>query len=320
MKKIFEIFTMVALLIWGAVFIYFYFSGRVEAYLSPSFRVFVPIAGAGMILLGAFNLITVNKMTGVCVHDHAGGDSDHENHHHDHDHHHHDHDHGDEEHHHHEEATASSLAFALLVLLVPVLTAAKFSPDRFSSDYTRKWAEIETDMQKMRQRKAAEERRQQIAENGGNPHAESGDSNEGDEWGEFTLEDLKKMVPQTDSGDFLLDIAQIFYTAGDEELMGVMEGISVEADAQVIEDTMDGAPSNRLRAYRLLIECCAADARPVSIPIDFTEAVPEYKDMGWYKLIGRLHFSKGEDFEYTPILQIKTFEEIPEPDDWMSRF
>lgn len=340
MKKVFEILSMVTLIIWGSVFFYFFFSGRVDSYLTETFRMWVPIAGGGMIVLGLLNLIFINRNTGACAHDHHHGDHSHCDH--DHDHGHHDHDHSDcdhdhkhdetcdhghhhhdehDHHHEHEDATASSLAFALVVLLVPVLTAAKYSPDSFSGGYTKKWLEIEDDMRKLRQRKMAES--QQIA-SGENPYSDPNGTGEGTEdseggeaWGEFTLDDLKKMVPQTSKGDFLLDVPQIYYTAGDQELMAVMEGISVETVAQVIEDTVDESSENRLRAYRLMIDCCAADARPVSIPIDFTEALPEYEEMGWYKLIGRLHFDKNDDYEYVPMLQIKSFEETPEPANWM---
>ena len=229
------------------------------------------------------------KSTGVCSHDHAHGDHDH----HDCDHEHH-HDHDDEhvhEPHFHDESTASSLAFALLILLVPLLMATKFSQDRYSVAYVKKWDEIEREMKTLRHKKKANKAKaQQIAANenpyanpngtagngdskgsngngdsDGNSENESANSGGGEEWGEFTLADLKKMVPQTSEGDFLLDIPQIFYTAGDEELMRVMEGISIKTKAQIIEETAENAPSNRLRAYRLLIECCAADARPLSI-------------------------------------------------------
>lgn len=340
MKKIFEILSMVTLLVWGGVFLYFYASHRVDDYLSASFRIWVPIAGVGMIILGVLNLINANRDTGACSHDHAHGDHsacdhdhDHEHHHHDHehgeacdhgktcDHDHHDHDHGHD--HNHEDATASSLAFALIVLLVPLLTASKYSQDSFSGDYTRKWAEIEDDMRKLRQKKAAIAAKA-VASAEANPYADPDGSkaaeaeNKGEAWGEFTIEDLKKMVPQTSAGDFLLDVPQIYYTAGDQELMKVMEGISIETVAQVIEDTVEGSPPNRLRAYRLLIECCAADARPLSIPIDFAETAPEHEEMGWYKLIGRLHFHESNDHEYTPLLQIKSFEPTPEPADWMA--
>jgi hypothetical protein len=345
MKRIFEILSMVTLLVWGAMFLYFFFSGRINDLLTENFRPWVLLAGLALLGLGLFNLINHDKSTGACSHDHTHGDHthcehdhdhtycdhdhghhpskecDHEHHHHDHDHSHpHDHDHSHP--HDHDDYSASSLAFALAVLLVPLLTAAKFSDEKFSKEYTQKWVEIEHQMQRLRQRQAADNQKATTTSTA-NPYTAPGGTtaNTGQKadpaWGEFTLADLKKMVPQTSAGDFLLDVPQIYYTAGDQELMKVMEGISVDTTAQIIEDTVENAPAKRLRAYRLLIDCCAADARPLSIPIDFAEALPEYKEMGWYKLVGRLHFHKSADSEYTPILQIKNFQTTPEPPDWM---
>ena len=133
-------------------------------------------------------------------------------------------------------------------------------------------------------------------------------------WETFTLEDLKQMVPQSDAGDFLLDVPQIFYTAGDKELMAVMEDIPVETTAQLMEETLNNPDNTRLKAFRLFIECCAADARPLSIPIDFGKAPPEYTEMGWYKIFGKLHYS-NEDGEILPILKVDKVVETIEPTD-----
>lgn len=135
-----------------------------------------------------------------------------------------------------------------------------------------------------------------------------------DDWGTFTLEDLKNMVPQNDAGEFLLDVPQIFYTAGDRELMQVMEGIPVETTAQLMEETLNNAEGNRLKAFRLFIECCAADARPLSIPVEFADSLPDYTEMGWYKLFGKLHYVE-EDDGILPIIKIEKIEKTAEPMD-----
>ncbi len=385
MKKFLEILSVIALLVWGGVFIWFYTSGRIETYLDPSFRIFALLAGIGMIVLALFNFMTRNRAAGACHHEHAHGDAcdhdhgEHDHHHddcgHDHSHEEHHHDHGNEDssghdHDHDHEGTTTSIAFSLLVLLIPLLMAARYSDDRFSLGYLNKWAKIEHKMQQM---KIAKERGNSESpvpsgskEN--NPYANPvkaedpvagkttdksdtppepvkavTDSNNkmvakadtppvtkdktapedkpasGDkqaEWDEFTLEDLKKMVPQSSEGNFLLDVPQIFYTAGDDELMKVMEGIPVETIAQVMPETENNPKKTRLRAFRLFIECCAADARPLSIPIEFGKVPPEYKEMGWYKILGKLHFSREND-EIVPLLNIEKIEATIEPMDGM---
>lgn len=280
-----------------------------------------------------------------CDHDHSHA-HDHAC---DHDHHHaHDHSPAPAAAHHHHEESTSGVVFALFVLLVPILVATGYSQDRFSGEYLAKWGKIERQMMQMRiTRNRADEAalsqvgstsnpytREGIETGGSYPGAEPAAPTEsadtppdpnasseskagekaGESWGAFTIEDLKKMVPQSEAGDFLLDVPQIFYTAGDRELMEVMEGIPVEATAQLMEETLNNPDKTRLKAFRLFIECCAADARPLSIPVDFGKAPPEYTEMGWYKLYGKLHYSH-ENGEIVPMIKIDRIVETTEPTD-----
>lgn len=238
--------------------------------------------------------------------------------------------------HNHEETTGGTI-FSLIILLVPILVATGYSKDQFSGEYLAKWGKIERQMLQMRiARGRSDETLSQVGSTSNpytregieagesypgaetsdtppDPAAASGDK-AGESWGAFTIEDLKKMVPQSEAGDFLLDVPQIFYTAGDRELMEVMEGIPVEATAQLMEETLNNPDKTRLKAFRLFIECCAADARPLSIPVDFGEAPPEYTEMGWYKLFGKLHYSH-ENGEIIPMIKIERIEATSEPTD-----
>ncbi len=360
MKKILQILSILTLLTWGGVFLYFYVTGRVEKHLDPSFRIYALLSGVGMLLVGGFNFINRNRALDLCTHDHAHGEPcDHDHHHHshddahDHEHHDcgHDHDHGEScdhphehehehehnhggGHHHHEEST-SGVIFSLLVLLVPFLFATGYSKDQFSSEYLAKWGKIERQMLQMRiaERNAARPPSISSVDPSANPYTsdsvagetpgegdtppdrETAEAKTGDpSWSTFTLEDLKQMVPQSDTGDFLLDVPQIFYTAGDRELMEVMEGIPVETTAQLMEETLNNPNNMRLKAFRLFIECCAADARPLSIPIDFGAAPPDYTEMGWYRIYGQLHYVQ-EGGEMLPIIRVKSVEETAEPMD-----
>ncbi len=36
--------------------------------------------------------------------------------------------------------------------------------------------------------------------------------------------------------------------------------------------------------------CCAADARPVSLPVVFEGPAPALQEMGWFKLTGKLDY------------------------------
>ena len=366
MKKFLQFLTIATLLAWGAIFLYFYVTGRVEKHLDPSFRIYALLAGIGMALLGAFNLINRNRAIGLCTHDHAHGDEcDHDHHDLDHEsdhdhvhgrapnHQHASHNHGHEPtpvldqhhsekhldqpgtHHHHHDDSPSTILFSIIVLLGPLLFATGYSKDQFSSQYLATWSKIERQMMQMRIDKARAARPptvntvdssvdpnanpytsdsvgKTVTDADTTPDGSTDDSN--DSWGTFTLDDLKQMVPQNEAGDFQLDVPQIFYTAGDKELMDVMEGIPIETSAQLMEETLNNPNGHRLKAFRLFIECCAADARPLSIPIDFGEAPPEYIEMGWYRLYGKLHYVE-EEGELLPVLRMERFEETSEPMD-----
>ncbi|MCB1077094.1 MAG: DUF1980 domain-containing protein [Verrucomicrobiae bacterium] len=267
--------------------------------------------------------------------------------HHEHDHDHgccgHDHDHGHDsgvahEHEHNHEQTTSGLVTAILILSVPLMMAAHFSQDKFSSDYVSKWGKITTEIHQLeiaRKREAAAKTTSpEVAVAQPNPDAtpaadpnapaasaadtppDASGSNGGAEWGSFTMADLERMVPKNEAGNFMLDVPQIFYTAGDEELMKVMEGIPVETTAQVMEEKTNNAAGKRLKLFRLFVECCAADARPLSIPIEFASAAPKYEEMGWVKVIGKIHYAT-EDGNVVPLIQVQSMEATAEPMDMM---
>lgn len=359
--------AITALLVWGGVFVYFHLTGRIDKHIDVNFRTWALVAGMGLVVLGLFNLATARQTESCCGHDHSDGHS--HDHDHDHDHQHgdccgHDHDHShshsghapepEHEHHHHHGPAASSLVAAVLILTVPLLSAAHFSPDKFSGPYIAKWDKIEQQMRQMRiaERRAAAGAPKQPAtppspagDTAGavtksattaavtpadTPPSTPGDTKTADtppgdkknaepeaKWSEFTMADLERMVPKNEAGNFLLDVPQIFYTAGDEELMKVMEGIPIETTAQVMEETLNNPKGTRLKLFRLFVECCAADARPLSVPIEFGKTPPKYESMGWVKIVGKLHYSHETDGAILPVIQVQTMEATAEPVDMM---
>lgn len=134
--------------------------------------------------------------------------------------------------------------------------------------------------------------------------------------GAFTLADLKAQVPQNKEGHFLLEVAEIYYTANDKEVQGVLAGQMVEVTAQVLPEKLNNAEGRRLRIFRLLMQCCAADARPFSIPVEFENKAPEFKDMTWVKVKGRMTY-KSEGGQTVPVLLVTAMTESAEPDNKM---
>ncbi len=104
-----RVFFSLAVLLWAAVILYFYQSGRIVKYLAPDFREIALAGGLGLAVLGLFNLLTAHRK-GDCGHDHGEGEK-------------HDHD--------HEDRDMSPLA-SLILMTLPVGFSAAWTQDSFS--------------------------------------------------------------------------------------------------------------------------------------------------------------------------------------------
>jgi hypothetical protein len=135
-------------------------------------------------------------------------------------------------------------------------------------------------------------------------------------YGTFTLEDLKKQVPQSKEGNFILEVPELYYTGGDVEVQKVLTGQMVETVAQILPEKVNNADGHRLRIFRMLVQCCAADARPYSVPLDFGKKAPEFKDMTWVKVVGKMSYKK-EGTQTVPIIEATKVEETTAPDNAM---
>lgn len=135
-------------------------------------------------------------------------------------------------------------------------------------------------------------------------------------YGSFTLADLEAQVPKSKEGNFILEVPELYYTAGDKEVQSVLAGQPVETVAQVLPEKVNNDDGRRLRIFRMLVQCCAADARPYSIPVLFAEKAPEMKDMTWVKVTGKMGYNKEGD-QTVPIIEVKTITETTAPDNAM---
>ena len=135
-------------------------------------------------------------------------------------------------------------------------------------------------------------------------------------YGTFSLEDLKAQVPQNKEGHFLLEVPEIYYTGGDLEVQKVLTGQMIETTAQVLPEKVNNADGHRMRIFRMLVQCCAADARPFSVPIDFGKRAPSFKDMTWVKVTGKVSYKK-EGEQTVPLIEVSKVEETTAPDSAM---
>lgn len=151
---------------------------------------------------------------------------------------------------------------------------------------------------------------------GSPPAPAGGQQADAKSYGSFTLEDLKAQVPMSKEGNFILEVPELYYTAGDIEVQKVLTGQPVETIAQVLPEKVNNEDGKRLRIFRMLIQCCAADARPYSIPVQFADKAPAIKDMTWVKVKGKMGYVK-EGGQTVPILEAIACEETTAPQDAM---
>jgi hypothetical protein len=105
----------------------------------------------------------------------------------------------------------------------------------------------------------------------------------------LTLATIEKYQPRNKAGNFDLDVMQLYYSGSDPEYAKVMKGQGVETVGQVVKDTSSTEPG-RWRVFVLQMTCCAADARPYSLPVQFEGPVPPLQEMGWFRITGKIDY------------------------------
>lgn len=254
-QKLFFILEALILIVWGAVLTYYVTTGKVSAFLSTTgiFREQALIGGLVLFVLAAFNLAMRRRFPG-CGHDHSEAGHEHQ----------------------HEEAPPMSRAISLGILLVPVALAATLAP----SDWTEAYQRVQANSLVATNAPTAAAAGIVTQARGSSTSSPVG----------FTLEDFKKYCPPTPEGFFRLSVSDLWSLAGDPDVRKILVGQTVQTTAQVVEDTLSKKGSNRLRVFELQMTCCAADARPVSFPIEFSGPIPDHRDMGWYTVTGTVDF------------------------------
>ncbi len=279
-----RLFGLIASL-WGGLLVYFYHSGRIRRYLEQDFHQLILIGGIGILILGLFFVINPkDKSSTTCSHDHHHHDS--EDHHQncDHDHsdceHDHDHQHDHCDHHHHDEGHGP-LVTALLTL-VPLTIAMAYTQDQYTVT--------------------------------GKTIAKKGlyEAPAINQTFKFTREDLEKRVPKNSLGEYQIRLITAYYAAGDKEMQPIFEGLPVELEGRIAPEKLNNEEGNRLRIFRSIISCCAADMQIIGISLDIPEDIERPKLNEWAKAGGTLDFEKINDTIY-PVLRVRGFMPAEEP-------
>ncbi|WP_035609731.1 TIGR03943 family protein [Haloferula sp. BvORR071] len=126
----------------------------------------------------------------------------------------------------------------------------------------------------------------------------------------LTREIIEKQHPKNSAGFHEFSLMELFFSNGDPEMRGLVEGMAVETEGRMVKDPEGGAKQRRI--YRLFITCCAADSQAIPIIVRFKDGVPEVKEGAWMKLSGTMRFpDEGEG--PIPVLEVDHSEEGTAP-------
>ena len=259
---------------WGGVLLYFYHSTRVRKYLAPDFHHFILAGGIGILILGIYSVINPREKKHDHDHDHAdcGHDHDHKDCGHDHDHKDCGHDHSD----------GHGPFITALLTLVPLTLAMTYTTDTFSfTALSKKKLSI-----------------QSVVENESRPP--------------FTREDLEKNVSRNEHGEFEIRMITAFYAAGDREIQDIFDGLPVELEGRIAPETLNNEKGNRMRIFRKIITCCAADLQMVDVALEFPEGATRPSPKDWVKAGGTLTFETINGDVY-PLLKVREVVQAEEP-------
>ncbi len=132
----------------------------------------------------------------------------------------------------------------------------------------------------------------------------------------FTLETLEKSTSKAPDGAFMLNIFELFFTAGDTVQEKVVNGLYVETEAKLRNEPNRNPDGKRMRLFRLMMTCCAADAQAVPMTIEFEGETPDIGHNSWVRVAGIMSYERQDGVVY-PLLKVKRIEEIPVPDgEW----
>jgi uncharacterized repeat protein (TIGR03943 family) len=280
---------------WSSILLYFYYTDRITAFLVPMFRPYVAIAGVVMALM-ALSYFLPSEDSSSCCDTSACSHS----------------------------LSRSSIGKLLtfVILLLPITTAAFFSPDQFGKTAIENRGII-TDASAlggpMRGNAPTPYSepplpgQAEVAPPGTAPTASAPGVQSAPPAGEAAAQ--SDYLQRTPEGYIVAEVLDLLYAAQDNSLRTDFEGKKVQLVGQLMPDKTSNAKGNRFKAVRMFMTCCAADARPVATLVESAQP-PEVPEMTWVRIVGHATFPL-ENGRRVAVLQAETVEKTSPPDETM---
>ena len=287
------------LAVWSAVLLGTYFTGRVAAFLHPSFRPGVMLAGFALAAIAV--LIASKPVPPECCADATCT--------------------------HPLSRSKGGRWLSFVILVLPVSVAAWLSPEHFSRQAFEQRGEV-TDVAGLGQRQRAsnpapankEAPADSIAATAQPlpaPASTPAAATPSDAPAPAPApEAIPEYLQKTAEGFIVVEVLDMLYAVQDSQLRKDFEGRTVELTAQMMpHKTAPGGAENRFKAVRMFMTCCAADARPVAT---FVEAnpLPDLPEMTWVKIVGTATFPV-ENGKRTAVIQATSVRQTKPPEEAM---
>jgi hypothetical protein len=103
-------------------------------------------------------------------------------------------------------------------------------------------------------------------------------------------ESSAQYLPKGADGNVALEVTDLLYGESEDSLRKMFSDKTIE----VVGQYLPGSDPKQFNLVRMFIVCCAADARPLAVPVEVSvpAGAPE---MGWVKVIGKATYTKNGD-------------------------
>ncbi len=266
--------TFVTILVWAALLLWFWGSGRVAAYLHPQFHAYVAFAGFTLAILAPlwwWATLYHDDDSGCCVC------------------------HGENE----GKRISPGLFFSFAVLLLPVTGAAFISPSQFGEAAVMNRG-IVTDISQLPSASPSFGSWEDAP-----PVGDEGIPDVTD----FAGEEGVEYFTRGPDGAIQLETLDLLFAAEESALREQFENQRVSITGQYVPPR--GGKDGGFDLVRMFVVCCAADARPLGIKIIAPEVI-EIPRMGWVRITGVARFETLNG-RIEPKLEAEKVEEVEAP-------
>lgn len=130
----------------------------------------------------------------------------------------------------------------------------------------------------------------------------------------YTREYLEETREKTEDGYFEMPLLEVYFGTDNEEMRGVLDGLPVAVEGRIMPERVNNEDGQRLRLFRLMRNCCAADSRVIPLVLEFEGELPTFEPRDWALVKGELAF-ESVGGRQLPLLRVGKYEQKPLPKD-----